>query len=215
MKVSGQKVEVTLPVFGRERTFSEQELISILEKHFSNETTKQDVKRKVSKIPTEDEWFEVTPKTINQKLFEKHRNDTKQEETRQIILEAFGEMKKNPVRYGRGFKTLMPKKTWTSKTVEELITIACEIGDNIADWVEQALEWAQRISNGESWEKICNEIDQANWSRLVMWKEGFARKVGGSQNHSINQSPSEVSKNNFYSSYLLNYTVPLVVKYEK
>ena len=210
MKISGQNMEVTIPIFGRERTFSEKELISILEKNFLNGTTNQTTKRKVSKVPTEDEWFEVTPKTINQKLFEKNRNDV----TREIIIEAFKVMKKNPARYGRSFKTLMPKKTWSNKTVEEIKTIACELGDNIADWVEQALEWAQRISNGETWENICNEIDKANWYRLVIWKENSARLVGGSQNHKINHSPSEVSKNNFYSSYLLNYTVPLIVKYE-
>ena len=31
----------------------------------------------------------------------------------------------------------------------------------MADWVEQAFEWAQRISNGESWKTICNDADTA------------------------------------------------------
>jgi len=36
MKICGQNMEVTLTVHGRERTFSEQELKSILEKYFKD-----------------------------------------------------------------------------------------------------------------------------------------------------------------------------------
>lgn len=41
MKIRGHEFEVTLLVHGRERTFSEKELISILEKYFQNEVTEQ------------------------------------------------------------------------------------------------------------------------------------------------------------------------------
>ena len=66
MKVCGQGLEITLNVHGRERTFSEKELIAILEKHFSNEATKQVSTAKVAQEPTEDKWFEVNPQTIDQ-----------------------------------------------------------------------------------------------------------------------------------------------------
>lgn len=147
-------MKITLPVHGRERTFSEQELIAILEKHFSNEATEKATTANVAKVPTEDQAFEVNPQTINQSLFQKERKDRRQEETRQLILEAFAKVKSNPKKYGRKFKTMMPKKTWRSKTVEELKQLACKLGDHNADWVEQALEWAQRICNGESWEAV-------------------------------------------------------------
>ena len=174
-------MKIILPVHGRERTFSEQELIAILEKHFSDKVNEQATTANVAKVPTEGQWFEVNPQAITQNLFQKKRKNERQEKTRNLILEAFAEMQSSPEKYRRKFKTMMPMKTWTSKTVEGLNLLACELGDHNADWVEQALEWAQRICNGESWEAVCNNADTANWYRLVVWKNGYARPVGGSR----------------------------------
>lgn len=208
-------MKITLPVHGRKRTFSEKELIAILEKHFSNETTEQATTGKVLKVPTEDQWFEVNHQVINQSLFQEKREDGMQEETRKLILDAFAEVKNSPEKYGRKFKTMMPKKTWNSKTVEELKQLACELGDHNADWVEQALEWAQRICNGESWEDVCNNADTSNWYRLVVWKNGYGRLVGGSCRISDCGPASFVGSYNYLSIFSNNYTVPLVVLYEK
>lgn len=203
-------MKITLPIHGRERTFSEQELIAILEKHFSNEATEQLNTAKVAQVPTENQWFEVNPQAIDQSLFQKKRRDERQEKTRKLILEAFAEVKNNPEKYGKKFKTMMPKKTWTSKTVKELKQLACKLGDHNADWVEQALEWAQRICNGESWEAVCNIADTANWYRLVVWKNGYARLVGGSRVDNYDDPASDVD-NYDYSSYdWIGSTVPLV-----
>lgn len=208
-------MKITLPIHGRERTFSEKELIAILEKYFSNEATEQATTAKVAQVPTEDQWFEVNPQTINQSLFKKNRKDERQERTRKLILEAFAEVKSSPEKYGRKFKTMMPKKTWTSKTVAELKQLACEFGNHNADWVEQALEWAQRICNGESWEAVCNNADTANWYRLVVWKNGYARLVGGSR-HDDNYFPaSDDLSDDYFSFNSFDNTVPLVVLYEK
>lgn len=208
-------MKITLPIHGRERTFSEKELIAILEKYFSNEATEQATTAKVAQVPTEDQWFEVNPQTINQSLFKKNRKDERQERTRKLILEAFAEVKSSPEKYGRKFKTMMPKKTWTSKTVAELKQLACEFGNHNADWVEQALEWAQRICNGESWKAVCNNADTANWYRLIVWKNGYARLVGGSRNFNLDNPASDVDYDDYYSNDRINYTVPLVVLYEK
>ena len=62
----------------------------------SSEATQQTTTAKVAHKPTENEWFEVKPRAIDQKLFENKRKDDKQEATRLLILEAFAEMKKNP-----------------------------------------------------------------------------------------------------------------------
>lgn len=208
-------MKITLPIHGRERTFSEKELIAILEKYFSNEATEQATTAKVAQVPTEDQWFEVNPQTINQSLFKKNRKDERQERTRKLILEAFAEVKSSPEKYGRKFKTMMPKKTWTSKTVAELKQLACEFGNHNADWVEQALEWAQRICNGESWKAVCNNADTANWYRLVVWKNGYARLVGGSR-HDDNYFPaSDDLSDDYFSFNSFDNTVPLVVLYEK
>lgn len=215
MKICGQKMKVTLPIHGREKTFLEQELIAILEKYLSNEAIEQTTTANVAQVPTEDQWFEVNPQAINQSLFQKKRKDERQEKTRKLILEAFAEVKSSPEKYGRKFKTMMPKKTWISKTVKELKQLACELGDHNADWVEQALEWAQRICNGESWEAVCNNVDTANWYRLVVWKNGYARLVCGSRD-SFNYHPaSDVSDYDYNSGDRIRSTVPLVVLYEK
>ncbi|MGN1384453.1 MAG: hypothetical protein ACI4XD_04095 [Clostridia bacterium] len=204
-------MKVTLQVNGREMTFSKEELIAIVE-HLS---TQQTTTTKVAQKPTEDAWFEVKPQTIDQKLFEKKRNDYRQEAMRKMILEAFAEMKENPEKYGKNFKTMMPRRTWPSKTVTQLKEMAEHIGDHNADWVEQALEWAQRIANGESWKGICNAEDTANCYRLVVWKNGYARLVGGSVFFdNIYDPASDVCSSDYEDYYYLHRTVPLVVLYE-
>lgn len=171
---------------------------------------------KVEQKPSEGEWFEVKPQDIDQKLFKKKRSDNnRQEATRQLILEAFAKMKNNPEKYGKNFETMMPQNTWSSKTVAQLKEMASNLGDHNANWVEQALEWAQRIANGESWEAICNDKDTANWYRLVVWKNGYARRVGGSVCFSSNEPASDVGFGDYDDGCILGCTVPLVVLYER
>lgn len=203
-------INVTLQVNGREITFSKEEITAIVEKHLATGLTK---KGSEVQPPVEGEWFEVNIQTINKKLFKDERADRDQEETRQLILEALSEAKNNPQRYGKKFKTMMPKKMWNVKTVAQLKQLACELGDHNADWVEQALEWAQRICNGESWEAICNNIDTANWYRLVIWKNRYATLVGGSHVFNYDYLASSVSKQKYYSMNAFNCAVPLVVHY--
>ena len=169
----------------------------------------------VAEKPTEGKWFDVNPLAIDQKLFKKKRGYSRQESTRKLILEAFTEMKNNPEKYGKPFQTMMPEKTWESKTVAELNELATCLGDCIADWVHQALEWAQRIANGESWKAICNEADTANWYRLVVWKNGYARLIGGSRKENFGIPASDVSDVFYFSSFRLYHTVPSVVRYKK
>ena len=215
MKACGQVMEVTLTVHGRERTFSEQEFIAILEKHFSNEATEQVTVAKLVKVPTEGKWFEVNPQDIEQTLFQKKRSDERQENTRKLILEAFAKVKSSSEKYGKKFKTMMPKKTWSAKNATELEQVACKLGGHSADWVEQALEWAQRIFNGESWEAVCNNADTANWYRLVKWKNGYVRLVGGSCKALGKLPASDVSREDYYSFTSFDNAVPLVVLYRK
>lgn len=215
MKKCGQKMKVTLPINGRESTFSEQEPIDVLEKHFSNESTEQVTTEKVAQKPTEGQWFEVNPQDIDQTLFREEREDVSQEKTRKRILEAFAEIKSNPEKYGKNFKTMILKKTWLYKTVEELMQLACEWGDHNVDWVEQYLEWAQRISNGESWKAVCNYADTANWYRLVIWKNGYGRLVGGASSINSDFPASDIDKNDCDPDFVCGLTVPSVAKYEK
>lgn len=88
---------------------------------------------------------------------------------------------------------------------------ARSMGGHIADWVEQSLEWAQRIVNGETWEAICNNPDTANWYRLVKWKYGKTRIIGGSSKLNNGSSVSFVLNNDFCSDTKINNTVPSIV----
>lgn len=207
-------MKITLQIGGREMTFSESELIEILENHFANQKeTHEQKEHKTMQKPTEGKCFEVNPKAINQNLFSKKRKDSMQEQTRQIILEAFTKLSEEPEKYGRPFKTMIPKKTWSSKNVKELKEIANNLGDHMADWVEQALEWAQRIANGDTWEAVCNKADTENCYRLVIWKNGYTRLVGGARKYIDLVPASDVSVNNCGSFARLDYAVPLVVLY--
>lgn len=161
------------------------------------------------KEPIEGKSFEVNPHDIPHKLFYEAREDRRQEYTRQLILKAFEEVKKNHKRYGR-FKTMIPKKTWPSKTGEELKILAEQMGGHMANWVEQSLEWAQRIANGESWESICNAKDRISCSRLIIWKNGYARLISVSCNGAY-AAASCVGSIDYYLDDVFRHAVPLVV----
>ena len=170
---------------------------------------------KVVEKPIEGKWFEVKPKEINQKLFKKKKRDESQEQTRRLILYAFEEMDKYPEKYGKNFKTLIPKKDWESKTTEELEELACELGDHNADIVEQALEWAQRIANGESWKSICNKYDTCSFPRIITFGNIKVR-VGGGPKKVIDYDVSVPATNlGHYAEKCDKFVgVPLVISYK-
>ena len=182
-----------------------------------NEITKEECHASdLAQTPSEGKLFEVNPLGIDRSKFEKPMSNRKQEWTRQIIQKAFAEVDKHPEKYASAFYTLMPEKKWNGyKTVAELKAYANDLDGQMADWVEQALEWAQRIFNGESWETICNNADTANWYRLVVWKNGYARLVGGSRNSYVDNPASDVFDYDYGSFNCICDAVPLVVLYEK
>lgn len=218
-------MKIALQINGREMTFSEEELTAILEKHFSEETaetakTKAGVELakaeatelEVVRVPTEGKCFEVNPMGIDRSLFQEKRSDRRQEQTRQYILEAFAEVDKHPEKYAKPFKTLIPEKTWDGyKTVRELKQYAKELGGHHGNKTEQALEWAQRLSNGETWEAICNDRDTAKWYRLVDWENGYARLVGGSRDDDGDFPATDVVSSICYDGSNFYITVPFVV----
>lgn len=134
----------------------------------------------------------------------------------QSILWAFDRVDEHPEKYAKPFKTSIPEKTWSAtKTVGELKSLAKKLGDHIANWVEQALEWAQRIFNGETWKAVCNDPDTEKWYRMVVWKNGDCRLVGGSVNCSDNIPVSGVYCISYRDDDIIYYAVPLVVSYEE
>lgn len=205
MKMCEQEMKVTLSIHGREKTFSEQELIAILETYYFN----------VAEVPTEGKWFEVNPRAIDSSLFLRKREDKMQEETRELILKALDKVKVNPEKYGKKFRTFIPKKTWEIQTLAQNIRLARELGDDIADEIVQALEWAQRICNGESWEDVCNNKDTANYPRVIKFFSAHALIGGFGGDCNSTYSATHVSYWPIDYNESMYDVVPLVVRYEK
>lgn len=194
---------------GRKETFDGVASFNVTEEQTVNEECHAS---DMAQTPAEEKLFEVNPLGIDRSKFEKSMSDQQQEWTRQIIQEAFAEVDKHPEKYASAFYTLIPEKKWYGyKTVAELKAYANDLGGQMADWVEQALEWAQRIFNGESWEAICNNADTANWYRIILWKNGYYRLVGGSRDDYNDNPASCVLNYDYLSNNGLSLTVPLVV----
>lgn len=197
-------MKFTFEVDGREVTLSEDELKAFARAKLSAQAT---VKK--CKAPIVGQAFAVNPMAIDRSLFSEERKDERQERTRQFILEAFTEVDANPKRYAKPFWTMIMKKTWDgSKTRKELVEMADAVG-HLANWVEQVLEWAQRISNGETWEGLCNEADRTAWYRLVRWEHDL-RLIGGCAYLYTTYSATNIGDGggSFYDG--CNHSVPLV-----
>ena len=141
--------------------------------------------------PTEGELFKVIPGELDKTRFETPRSDEEQEWTRKVILDALEKVSEEPQRYGEPFYTLMPGgNKWRGRIpVRLLLGYAKNEGGHLANWVEQSLEWAQRIQNGESWEDICNKEDTAQWQRVIKVRCGYQR-IGGSRKKRIRKPPT-------------------------
>lgn len=203
-------MKIVLTLKGRERSFSEEELVEILENYFSNETIIE------AELPKEEVWFNVNPLGINQELFDESRADETQEKMRKLIVKAFKEMEGNTEKYGNPFQIMIPKMYWegknSRKTVKQMKEYAEELGDHIADWVEQSLKWAQCIANGTSWESICNKPDNTKWYRVVLWDDGY-RIIGGSSEESTEYPAFDIFEDGVFNlEDPIISVVPLVVR---
>ena len=81
----------------------------------------------------------------------------------------------------------------------------------MADWVKQALEWAQRIANGED---IFNKSDGSKWFRAISWQDGHVCLVGGSEEFNDHDSATSIHDFNVNSFYQLSNAVPAIVRYK-
>lgn len=201
---------------GRKQTFNSIESFNVTEEQAVNNECD---KFEVSRIPTEGKLFEVNLLSINRNYFKQMTRETsKIQRVNRIILEAFAEVDKNPGKYASSFYTIIPEKKWNDlKNPTQLKKYANDFGGWMADWVVQALEWAQRISNGESWKTICEKRDNANNYRMIVWKDGDTCFVGGSSNHILICTATDLNDRDIFggSDRMLYRTVPLVVIQKK
>lgn len=176
------------------------------------DSTEESCEISIAQSPIEGKRFLVRPSEIDRSLFKDPRTDPNQERIRELIEKAFDKVDKKPKRYGVDFSTLIPKKEWVDgKSVVELKEIAQKHGGHMANWIEQALEWAQRISNSESWETICNLPDVNKHYRMIIGEKGYCKMIGGSTKLYDKRPPAnEVADCNIAGS-LFSLTVPLIV----
>lgn len=214
-------MKITLTLSGREKTFSENELVSILEDYFatSSENSIPQTAAK-AKTPKNKNRYIVDLQTINRDLFVEERTDPTEESLRCNIQKAFVSADANPSKYGKRFETLIPNSKehcYTAK--EELYVLAYDLGDHIADWVEQCLEWAQRISDGEQWGNICDKPDTHKYQRLIISsnKPNKNFKIVGSYHDNNSPHPefylSDFSSDSEFAESEVYHTVPLVINY--
>lgn len=159
------------------------------------------------------QWFEIDPKTINRNFFE-NKGEEIDEDARELILEAFKEMIKNPDKYAIKFKIRIPKKvTYDGKHYREIQEALNKKNEQIADWVHVALMWAQRIQNGEPWKNL--RMNVSLYQRFIIGKNGNIALVGGSCipyayyyiEHNIMQTTLNFKSTN-------KCGVPIIVNYE-
>ena len=217
--------KITLTVHGRnvaiergfleellENKFKKGELIKELENYEANKAKKIELGYETSIKPAVGKAFLVTPMFIDRTLFTSRLKKKGQEATRILICYAFNEVDKKPEKYAQDFVTIVPKKTWHVKTCAELEIFARKNVCRIADWVQQALEWAQRISNGETWDDISVYPDCLDNRRIVLWDNGFYRKVGDSLESKTANPATHIDSHDYYSLNIVSDEVPLLVK---
>ncbi len=171
--------------------------------------------KQVAKTPKEGKWFRVEPKTIKRRLFVNPRENVFEERARKLIVEALKEMDANPKRYKRIFKTTFPVRKWEFCKAKHLKTMAKLKGGHLGNWVEQALEWAQRISNGESWETLCIAPDTSRNFRIIEWEKRVVRLIGGSQDAEEFSAPTDYEGGECDETEKIKYATPFIVMYCK
>ena len=198
-------MKVTLLVNGREMTFSEDELVQIVEEHLEK---RKELKGNVD-TKIEGKWFQVDLTQIKRELFQQARRDEKQEETRLLIQEAL-EKADQDSQYAM-FEIKIQEKYWKTKSYREMRDIAYKQGAHIADWVEIALWWAQRIKKEEDWSKLCNEIENSKWYKIVVWHNTLAY-VGNCTMEHGNSSETEVFECSQLHRIQICDAVPVIVR---
>lgn len=225
------KDNIVLHIGGKEMTFSEKELAMAVEYYFAKEfgtSPESDIHgyRKPMLIPAspiEGKWFRVNPMCIDRKLFAEKRQDSSQETVRRAILTAFDEVDKNRY-YSKPFETLIPLRSqlqsifWAEaeKTTIRYFEGLIKTYNSSYAWanrIEQYLEWAQRIQNGDTWEALCNEEDHITRHRLVVGTDkNSIYTVGGSYMGDKSNVPTYITKSLCIPGFEICGAVPLIVR---
>lgn len=113
--------------------------------------------------------YEVNPMTIRKELFFTPRNTYIEEVTRECILDALEMVKQKPQQYAKSFRTMRVLRLDDMKANELLAYCEKHLGCTYADWIETALEKAQRITNGEDWKEVCEHPETQGWDNMKLY----------------------------------------------
>lgn len=143
-----KSISLVFKIFGKDVELDESNLQKILEEYYG--------KTPFSK-PHGEEPYEVIPREISTSLFLQKRADELEEITRKNIFEALKELERDPAKYGRKFKIILPNVPTTIRRLEEYRSFARKAGDHICSETEFFLAAAYAISKGEPWCSLCNK----------------------------------------------------------
>jgi len=189
-------------LYGREVEISEIELIKAL--HYYNDHVES---------LTEDKWLEVIPEEIDTVQFLEARVEPEEESLRKLIWAAVDEAQAKP-EYLKPFYTKVPSKP-EKKSVNKIIDEAICDELQIANWIQVALEWAYRITLGESWQKICSDSDSSSYYKLVFWNDGLIHTIGGAKKVPANLPEVTVFPSIMDYDFVPENAVPKYVRYKK
>ena len=176
-----KETSINLMINGREEKFDEKQLIDILKEHFDEDT----IKIKMPKNATGIECHKVLPGDIDKTLFKAKRENKVEEAARKIILDAIHNyLDVYPEKYGKPFKTIVFIGKFEEMTLIDVEEFAKEYGSCIGNIVDLALEWAYRISMGESWESVCNNIYRGFY-KLVQYECRYFFLFNGAEKKSV------------------------------
>lgn len=124
------------------------------------------------KKQTLEDRFSVYPRVLlkpeNMSKLKKRRNEEFQEELRDFIITKIQLVEWEFV---VDFDTIIPKRTWETKKVEELVAMANELGDGIVNVTRLAFIFAQMLKDrnfsDEAWILLANTIDNSESYRLI------------------------------------------------
>ena len=174
-----RQTSINLIINGREKTFDEKELVDILKKHYDEDV----IRIKMPKEAIGVEIHEVIPEDINRKLFEEKRIDEVEESARNFILYALENLDRKPSKYGKPFKTIIYMSKFENMTLGDVCDFTKKYGDYLANTIDQGLEWAYRITMGETWESVCKDVNRG-WYKMVQHENRYFFMYQGAEKKS-------------------------------
>lgn len=169
--------KIDLMINGQEVVFERERLEDILNEYYDKDVIIFKIPKGVSGV----EFHEVIPADINKKLFEEKRINKAEETGRKIMLDAIENyLEMFPEKYIKPFKTITVMHGFENMTIDKIYGMTKEYGGSLSNLTDLGLEWAYRISVGETWESVCADIDRGFY-KLVQYEARYFFLFNGTE----------------------------------